>query len=173
MGAPLDRSQLLLALYDGQELRCVDLPDFQLVCFQRQRSDDVWLSGVPIDARDADAAPDLRVKVTPRDELHDLLSFSADHEVLHDHVALVLLGLLLLIELQLGRFFDVTNKARLNLLAKGDDGVKSGLPLRVENVGMRVAHERELLGHFAESQRLLAHTRAAAQEHFLRKYHNV
>ena len=77
--------------------------------------------------------------------LYDFLCFSTDHEVLSDDVSLDLLSVLCGSELDFSVLFDVTDKARLNFLAKRDDGIEARLAPGVKNVAMSVANKGKFL----------------------------
>ena len=104
---------------------------------------------MPIDAGNADAAPDLWIEVATRDERSNLLCLSADHEVLRDDVSLDFLGVLSSSELDFSVLFDISDKARLNFLAERDDGVEARLAPSVENVTMCVSDKGKFLGDLA------------------------
>ena len=100
---------------------------------------------MPIDAGNADAAPDLWIEVATRDERSNFLCLSADHKVLRDNVSLDFLGILCCCELDFRVFFDISDKARLNFLAKRDDGIEARLAPGVKNVAMSVANKGKFL----------------------------
>ena len=73
MRAPLNGSQLLLYVHQGEHFGSINLPDLKLVRLKCHCCNNVWLLRVPIDTLNANAAPKLKTVVAICDERDQLL----------------------------------------------------------------------------------------------------
>ena len=119
------------------------------------------LCGVPVDAGYANAAPDLRVKVPPRDKGCEPLGLFANDEFADDLLTDVLLNQLGGLHLDLGALLLFRDILQLYFFTERNDRVEPGLTDRVEDVGMSIAHKCKLLAQLTVGKRLLADIGAA------------